>query len=81
MPRRLFKTAEFVHNVVEGRAATCSTASRAPVLLAPPGMNDVTPVGFAATEGPSAMLRRRRNPFWLVLGLGWWSAQPASSAV
>jgi hypothetical protein len=32
-------------------------------------MSDVTPVGFAATEGQGAMLRRRRNPFWLVLGL------------
>jgi hypothetical protein len=32
-------------------------------------MSDVSPVGFAATEGPAAPLRRRRNPFWLALGL------------
>jgi len=32
-------------------------------------MSDVTPVGFAATEGARAPLRRRRNPFWLALGL------------
>ena len=30
---------------------------------------DVTPVGFAATDGPDARLHRRRNPAWLVLAI------------
>jgi hypothetical protein len=28
---------------------------------------DVTPVGFAATDGPAALVRHRRNPLWLAL--------------
>lgn len=27
---------------------------------------DITPVGFAATDGPRALVRRHRNPLWLV---------------
>lgn len=48
---------------------------------------DVTPVGFAATDGPGAPLRRRRNPLWLLLavllvaagagGIGWFVAEQA----
>lgn len=30
---------------------------------------DVTPVGFAATEGPGAPAKRRRNPLWLLLSI------------
>jgi hypothetical protein len=30
---------------------------------------DVTPVGFAATDAPGAIVRRRRNPVWLVLAI------------
>jgi hypothetical protein len=30
---------------------------------------DVTPVGFAATDAPDALVRRRRNPVWLVLAI------------
>lgn len=32
-----------------------------------PGNPDVTFVGFGATDGPSAPVRRRRNPLWLAL--------------
>lgn len=51
---------------------------------------DVTPVGFAATEGPRALTRRRRNPLWLIvalaclaagaLGLGWFIKEQAENA-
>ena len=30
---------------------------------------DFTPVGFAATDAPDAIVRRRRNPLWLVLSV------------
>ncbi len=30
---------------------------------------DVTPIGFAATDAPGALVRRRRSPGWLVLGI------------
>ena len=30
---------------------------------------DVTPVGFAATDAPGALVRRRRNPVWLALAI------------
>jgi hypothetical protein len=30
---------------------------------------DFTPVGFAATDAPEAIVRRRRNPVWLVLAI------------
>jgi hypothetical protein len=30
---------------------------------------DFTPVGFAATDAPDAIVRRRRNPVWLVLSV------------
>ena len=30
---------------------------------------DFTPVGFAATDAPEAIVRRRRNPVWLVLAV------------
>ena len=30
---------------------------------------DVTPVGFAATDAPDAIVRRRRNPVWLALAV------------
>jgi hypothetical protein len=30
---------------------------------------DFTPVGFAATDAPDAIVRRHRNPVWLVLSL------------
>jgi hypothetical protein len=30
---------------------------------------DVTPVGFAATDAPGAIVRRRRNPVWLCLAV------------
>ena len=30
---------------------------------------DVTPVGFAATDAPGAIVRRRRNPVWLALAV------------
>jgi len=30
---------------------------------------DFTPVGFAATDAPGAIVRRRRNPIWLALAL------------
>jgi hypothetical protein len=30
---------------------------------------DFTPVGFAATDAPEAIVRRRRNPVWLALAL------------
>jgi hypothetical protein len=30
---------------------------------------DFTPVGFAATDAPDAIVRRRRNPVWLVLAV------------
>lgn len=30
---------------------------------------DVTPVGFAATDAPGAIARRRRNPLWLALAV------------
>jgi len=30
---------------------------------------DFTPVGFAATDAPDAIVRRRRNPVWLALAL------------
>ena len=30
---------------------------------------DVTPVGFAATDAPDALVRRHRNPFWRLLGV------------
>jgi hypothetical protein len=30
---------------------------------------DFTPVGFAATDSPDAIVRRRRNPLWLVLSV------------
>ena len=33
------------------------------------GDPDVTPIGFAATDAPGALVRRRRNPVWLVLAV------------
>lgn len=30
---------------------------------------DVTPVGFAATDGPHARVRRTRNPLWLLVAI------------
>jgi hypothetical protein len=30
---------------------------------------DFTPVGFAATDAPEAIVRRRRNPVWLILAI------------
>jgi len=30
---------------------------------------DVTPVGFGATDGPHALVRRMRNPLWLAVAL------------
>jgi hypothetical protein len=30
---------------------------------------DVTPIGFAATDAPGALVRRHRNPLWLVLAV------------
>ncbi len=51
---------------------------------------DVTPVGFAATEGPGALVERRRNPLWLILslvlavagllGIGWFIKEQADNA-
>jgi len=34
-----------------------------------PGNPDVTPVGFAATEGPNAVVGRHRSPVWLAFCL------------
>jgi hypothetical protein len=51
---------------------------------------DVTPVGFGATEGPGALVQRRRNPLWLLLsillamaalvGVGWFVKEQADNA-
>jgi hypothetical protein len=51
---------------------------------------DVTPVGFAATDGPPALVERRRNPLWLILavvlalagllGIGWFIKEQAHNA-
>jgi hypothetical protein len=51
---------------------------------------DVTPVGFAATDGPAALVERRRNPLWLILAvvlalagllaIGWFIKEQADNA-
>jgi hypothetical protein len=51
---------------------------------------DVTPVGFAATEGPGAPAERRHNPLWLLLsialaaagllGIGWFVKEQVENA-
>jgi len=52
--------------------------------------DDVTPVGFAATDAPGAFVRRRRNPLWLVItlllvvasigGIAWFGLEQVGSA-